>query len=204
MGLMPGAGAEANLAGLRRALGDGPQGAVYRRRALAAIAAQSMEFREHQVEYGQTYASSAIVEDGTPEPTPIEDIRLYVPGTRPGAPLPHAEVEDLDGGRHALMELARPGHFLLIAGEAGAPWCDAAARLAERSGIPLHGVRIGHLDGDYRDPRCTWPRHRQITAQGAILVRPDRYVAWRSAGAASNPARELGAALSRVLCRPLE
>jgi 2,4-dichlorophenol 6-monooxygenase len=102
------------------------------------------------------------------------------------------------------MQLVRPGHFLLIAGEDGAAWCDAAARLAEASGIPLHAVRIGHLDGDYRDPRCTWVRHRQITAQGAILVRPDRFVAWRSAGAATNPARELRAALSKVLCRPLD
>ena len=86
----------------------------------------------------------------------------------------------------------------------GAAWCDAAARLAEASGIPLDAVRIGHLDGDYRDPRCTWLRYRQITAHGAILVRPDRFVAWRSAGAAADPARELGAALSKVLCRRID
>jgi 2,4-dichlorophenol 6-monooxygenase len=163
-----------------------------------------MEFREHNVEYGQTYASAAIVADGTPEPTPLDAVRLYVPSTRPGAPLPHAEVEDLDGRRHALMELVRPGRFLLIAGEDGAAWCDAARRLAEHSGIPLDAVRIGHLDGDYRDPRCTWLRHRQITAEGAILVRPDRFVAWRNAGATANPARELGAAFSQVLCRRLD
>jgi 2,4-dichlorophenol 6-monooxygenase len=204
LGCFRGASAEANLAGLRRALGDTPEDSVHRRKALAAIASQSMEFREHNVEYGYTYASAAIVEDGTPPPTPLDAIRLYIPSTRPGAPLPHAEVEDLDGKRHALMQLVRPGHFLLIAGEDGAAWCDAAARLAEASGIALNAVRIGHLDGDYRDPRCTWLRHRQITAQGAILVRPDRFVAWRSAGAAKNPARELRAALSKVLCRPLD
>jgi 2,4-dichlorophenol 6-monooxygenase len=203
MGFVRGASAEANLAGLRRALGDTPEDRVHRRRALAAIASQSMEFREHNVEYGYTYASAAIVDDGTPEPTPLDGIRLYIPATRPGAPLPHAEIEDLDGERLALMELIRPGHFLLIAGEDGAPWCAAAVRLAEASGIPLHAVRIGNLDGDYRDPRCTWLRHRQITAQGAILVRPDRFVAWRSAGAAAHPARELATALSRILCRPI-
>jgi 2,4-dichlorophenol 6-monooxygenase len=203
MGFVRGASAEANLAGLRRALGDTPEDRVHRRRALAAIASQSMEFREHNVEYGYTYASAAIVDDGTPEPTPLDGIRLYIPTTRPGAPLPHAEIEDLDGERLALMELIRPGHFLLIAGEDGAPWCAAAVRLAEASGIPLHAVRIGNLDGDYRDPRCTWLRHRQITAQGAILVRPDRFVAWRSAGAAAHPARELATALSRILCRPI-
>jgi len=203
LGFVRGASTEANLAGLRSALGDTPEDVVHRRRALAAIATQSMEFREHNVEYGQTYTSSAVVDDRTPAPTPIEAIRLYIPGTRPGAPLPHAEVEDLDGSRLALMQLVRPGRFLLIAGEDGAAWCDAAIHLAQASGIPLDAVRIGHVDGDYRDPRCAWLRQRQITAQGAILVRPDRFVAWRSAGVVVNPAHELGAALSKVLCRPI-
>jgi hypothetical protein len=40
-------------------------------------------------------------------------------------------------------------------------------------------VRIGHLDGDLYDPRCTWLRHRQIASDGAVLVRPDRFIAWR-------------------------
>ncbi len=99
------------------------------------------------------------------------------------------------------MSLVRPGQFLLIAGEDGTPWCDAARRLAETARVPLRAIRIGHVDGDYRDPRCTWLRHRQITAQGAVLVRPDRFVAWRSVGPAENPVGELGAALSKVLCR---
>jgi 2,4-dichlorophenol 6-monooxygenase len=159
-----------------------------------------MEFRKHNVEYGQTYTSSAIVDDETPAPAAIDDVRVYAPGTRPGAPLPHAEVEDLDGGHHALMDLVRPGQLLLIAGEDGNAWCDAARRLAETAGVPLRAVRIGHADGDYRDPRCTWLRLRQITAQGAVLVRPDRFVAWRNAGAAANPVGELGAALTKVLC----
>ena len=64
-------------------------------------------------------------------------------------------------------------------------------------------VRIGHLDGDYRDPRCTWLRHRQIGPQGAVLIRPDRFVAWRSTGASANPRADLGAALARILCRPI-
>ncbi len=203
MGFERGASAEDNLAGLKRALGDAPADVAHRRRALAAIATQSMEFREHNVEYGQRYASSAIIDDGTPEPPALDDIRLYVPSTRPGAPLPHAEVEDLDGARHALMSLVQPGQFLLIAGEDGGRWCAAACQLAETAGVPLRAVRIGHLDGDYRDPRCTWLRHRQIGPEGAVLIRPDRFVAWRSTGASANPRADLGAALARILCRPI-
>ena len=92
---------------------------------------------------------------------------------------------------------------VLIAGEDGAPWCDTARRVAATTGVPLRAIRIGHLDGDYHDPRCTWLRQRQITAEGALLVRPDRFVAWRSTGAATNPVGELRAALTKVLCRPV-
>src|SRR5947209_5779699 len=49
-------------------------------------------------------------------------------------------------------------------------------------GTPLDAVRIGHLDGDLRDPRCTWARDRGITPEGALLIRPARFVAWRSIG----------------------
>jgi 2,4-dichlorophenol 6-monooxygenase len=201
MGFFQSADEASNLAGLKRALGDGPEDVAHRRAALAAIATQSMEFREHQVEYGQRYASAAIVGDGSPEPTPLDDVHLYVPSTRPGAPLPHCEVEDRDGTRHPLMSLIRPGQFLLIAGEDGVAWCDAAHLLAARTGIPLRAIRIGHLDGDYRDPRCTWLRQREIGRDGAVLIRPDRFVAWRNVGASADPYADLATALRQILCR---
>lgn len=203
MGVVRGATEAENLVGLRRALGDGPGDVAHRRAALAAVASQSMEFREHNVEYGQCYRSAAIVDDGTPTPLPLDAIRLYEAGTRPGAPLPHAEVEDADGGRHAMMSLVRPGEFLLIAGEDGAAWCDAARRLAASAGVPLRAIRIGHLEGDYRDPRCAWLRRREIGREGAVLVRPDRFVAWRSLGPSPDAVGALASALSGILCRAL-
>jgi len=202
MGFERVANREANLAGLRRALGDAPEDRPHRRAALAALATQSMEFREHHVEYGQRYASAAIVAEDAP--APLDDVHLYSPGTCPGAPLPHAELEDLDGVRLPVMHLVPPGWFLLIAGEQGADWCEAAAWLAERHGLPLRAVRVGHLDGDYRDPRCSWLRQREIGVDGAVLVRPDRYVGWRSLGASDDPIGALRAALASILCRPLE
>ncbi len=44
-------------------------------------------------------------------------------------------------------------------------------------GVPLETVVIGHGSGDYLDPRCSWLKQREITAGGAMLVRPDRFVA---------------------------
>jgi 2,4-dichlorophenol 6-monooxygenase len=192
-----------NLAALRRLWSGNAEDAEHRSAVLRAIRSQSMEFGEHNVEYGFTYASDAIVPDETPAPANPDDIRIYRPSTRPGSPLPHAWLEDEDGGRRPIKDFVRPGRFLVIAGEDGAPWCDAARELAEDTGAPLDVVRIGHIDGDLFDPRCTWLRRREIGPAGAILVRPDRFVAWRSAGAADDPAAELGTALGAVLARPL-
>jgi 2,4-dichlorophenol 6-monooxygenase len=135
-----------------------------------------------------------------PDP-PTDDIRVYQPSTRPGAPLPHAWIDDEDGNRRPVKDLVAPGRFLLIAGEDGQAWCEAARLLAAEAGVPLDAVRIGHLDGDYHDPRCTWQRHRQIASDGAVLVRPDRFFAWRSPAGASDPRAVLAAALSQILAR---
>jgi 2,4-dichlorophenol 6-monooxygenase len=117
--------------------------------------------------------------------------------------LPHAWIDDEDGSRHPIKDLVEPGRLLLIAGEDGEPWCDAARQLAEEADLPLDAVRIGHLDGDLFDPRCAWLRQRQIQSDGAILVRPDRFVAWRQPTALDDPRGALADALSQILGRPV-
>ena len=79
----------------------------------------------------------------------------------------------------------------------------ASPALAAEAGVPLDALRIGHLDGDYHDPRCAWLRHRQIASDGAVLVRPDRFIAWQHPAGASDPRAVLAAALSQILARPV-
>jgi 2-polyprenyl-6-methoxyphenol hydroxylase-like FAD-dependent oxidoreductase len=55
--------------------------------------------------------------------------------------------------------------------------------------------------GGMARPRLAFLRVREFGREGAILVRPDRVVAWRSMGAAADPGRELGAAIDRILAR---
>jgi 2,4-dichlorophenol 6-monooxygenase len=105
-------------------------------------------------------------------PAPSDDIRVCQPSTRPGAPLPHAWIDDEDGRGRPVKDLVAPGRFLLIAGEDGQAWCEAARQLAAKADIPLDAVRIGHLDGGCHDPRCAWQRYRQIASDGAIVVPP--------------------------------
>jgi 2,4-dichlorophenol 6-monooxygenase len=64
-------------------------------------------------------------------------------------------------------------------------------------------VRVGHIDGDLFDPRSMWASRREIEPNGAILVRPDRFVAWRSISGSEAPREELSDALGRILARPI-
>ena len=97
------------------------------------------------------------------------------------------------------MDLVAPGRLLLIAGEDGQAWVDAAQDLALGKDIPIDAIRIGDADGDYVDFRSTWTMLRGHSEQGAILVRPDRFVAWRTASLSADPASELDAAIASVL-----
>jgi 2,4-dichlorophenol 6-monooxygenase len=94
------------------------------------------------------------------------------------------------------------GQFVLIAGEEGEAWCRAALVVAAEFGVDVHAVTVGHAVGDFRDPRLRWQRVRGFGPRGAVLVRPDRCVAWRSMGAAGDAEAELRSALRQVLSVP--
>ena len=172
LGISPERSPDENMALLRRVLDDRPEDADHRSAVLRHIRAQSMEFSELNVEYGFAYDSAAIVPDGSPAPDGIDDVRVYTPSTRPGAPLPHAWIDDERGTRRAIKDLVAPRRFLLIAGEEGEAWCEAARELAAGAGLPLDALRIGHADGDLFDPRCDWLRARGSSPTGRSWSAP--------------------------------
>jgi 2,4-dichlorophenol 6-monooxygenase len=89
----------------------------------------------------------------------------------------------------------------MIAGEEGGPWVEEALALAEANGLPIDAIRVGHLSGDYLDPQCRWITVRDFGPRGAVLIRPDRFVAWRHLEGSVNPRAELASALEQILCR---
>lgn len=182
LGVSPVQTEEENIASLQRLWSDDPADQEYKARVRSAIAAQSMEFGEHNVEFGYHYDSSAIVSTGeTPAANP-DDVRIYQPGTVPGAPVPHAWLDGPDGERKATVDLLVPGEYLLLAGEEGAEWVAAAEEVASQLNIPINAYTIGHTTGDYFDPRSAWVKQRGHGPTGLVLVRPDGFVAWRSQG----------------------
>jgi 2,4-dichlorophenol 6-monooxygenase len=98
-----------------------------------------------------------------------------------------------------MQDLTHGGRFVLLAGEEGGAWVEAARRLAERTGVALAAYTVGAEDADLCDVRLAWRRKRQIGRQGAVLVRPDRFVGFRSMGAVTDPARVLADALGQIL-----
>jgi len=129
---------------------------------------------------------------------PLDPVRLYQPSTKPGHPMPHVWVER-EGQRGPLCQLVHGGRFLLLAGEQGDAWVRAADEIARTNGIPLDAATVGVLGCDYVDVRAAWLKHREIGPHGAVLVRPDRYIAFRALDAADNPTAVLKAALGQVL-----
>jgi len=112
----------------------------------------------------------------------------------PGARIPHYWLER-GGTRVSTVDLT--GHWLLLAGPEGANWHDAAKGVAQGlSDLPLDAWRVG---GELNDPAGEFCATVGISPGGAILVRPDGFVAWRSESGDAQPAVALRAALSSAL-----
>ncbi len=175
-----------------------PLGAAARARSAEIFRTHRGECQAHDVEIGYAYEHGAVVGDGSPPPAraPLRDV--YHPTTRPGHRLPHAWIER-DGRRLSTHDLTgATTSFALIAGPEGTPWCEAAAQVAEKYSIQVAAARIGN-GAEYADVDGGWAAVRQITDQGAILVRPDNHVAWRGMSGSENPASVLGNVISRIL-----
>ena len=149
------------------------------------------------------YASAAVV----PDPTAGEeqwdrDPELYAQATtRPGAKLPHAWLVDARGRRLSTLDAVGTGKFSLVTGLTGVAWVRAAQQL----GLPyLRTVVIGEKGTE--DPYFAWARVREIHESGALLVRPDGYIAWRHGAPLTDEDQALAQlrdALAAVLGKPI-
>ncbi len=147
--------------------------------------------------FGVNYNSNAVIPDGTSPPAIDDPVTEYLPSARPGSRAPHVWLRR-GNEQISTVDLIGP-HFLLLAGAAGEAWRHAA-QAAAPSWPPL-AVRIIGDDTEVSDPDGKWQLAYGIDADGAVLVRPDGYVAWRSRSGVSNPEASLRAAFDRLLGR---
>jgi 2,4-dichlorophenol 6-monooxygenase len=196
MGVAPGQSAQAFDANLEHLYG--PDGGERRRQLREALDLLNGQFNAHGVEMGQRCESNAIVGDGTEWPAHERDADLYYQtSTHPGAPLPHAWLER-DERRISTLDLCAYDRFTLLVGAGGTSWREAAHRVREETGMALEVVAVG-LGLEANDVLGDWERLRETGDDGCLLIRPDRVIAWRSAGAVADPAAELSRVLTRVL-----
>ncbi|MDH6113751.1 putative polyketide hydroxylase [Kitasatospora sp. MAP12-15] len=149
---------------------------------------------EITVLFGHVYRSSAVlVEDGPDDGAPVEDPTQ--PSGRPGTRAPHL-VLHTEGHGTPLHDLLTGG-FLLLAGPVGARWPAAAEAVRAATGLDLRCRLVGAAE-----PAETVERFLKaygVGQAGAVLLRPDGFIAWRTATPPADPAGVLGDVLRRLL-----
>ncbi len=158
------------------------------------IVAESRRYGNHLgVEFGTVYQSSAVVSDGTQPPQVADNYSDYAPSATPGARAPHVWVGHPEA-RLSTLDLCGSA-FTLLATPGGGAWCSAAAEVERELGVSIDRYRIG---GPGLRDRGRFSEAYELGEEGAVLVRPDGHVAWRSSkGPASSPA--LRGAVGRIV-----
>ena len=148
---------------------------------------------EATVELGYRYRSeaisSAVEDDGAMWEDPRE------PTGRPGFRAPHLPIR-LDGRECSTLDLFGR-EFVALAGRDGHSW-----RLAGEAAGSALGVQVStHVVDDVIDPSGKFGTLYGTGSDGAALVRPDGFVAWRTAGSQPDPVRALTDAVAVALRR---
>ncbi len=186
-------------AGLAKLRDPSPAGVETRAALIKALELKNYEFNAQGVELNQRYSSSAVVPDPGAEPEQwARDPQLYLqPTTRPGAKVPHTWLVDRRGRRVSTLDVTQGGRFTVLTGFAGQAWIAAVDKLDR----PYLDVVVVGAPGT-EDPYRGWDRLREVHDAGAVLVRPDGFVAWRHRDAQWNDddaQAALADALSRIL-----
>lgn len=149
------------------------------------------------MEIGYRYHSAAVLAD-TVEHNGAVVGHPRTAGGMPGSRAPHLELRLRGQPLSSLDLLGR--HLVVLAGPDGSAWCDAAREAAGHLGV---SVDAHLLAGDTRisDPAHRFGQTYGVSDSGAVLIRPDGFVGWRSRGPAADPATTLIGALRSLLRR---
>jgi putative polyketide hydroxylase len=149
---------------------------------------------------GYKYRSRAVVSN-EPIRTDVDQVQL-VDGEQlhgePGTRLPHAWVQR-DGERVSTLDLHGDG-LRLFAGSSGTSWVSAAGLVSASLGVPIDVYRIGPGEA-IQDLDGRWAQLTGLSPEGALLVRPDDFVGWRTDTLPRSPSDDLHKVIRQIFAR---
>jgi 2-polyprenyl-6-methoxyphenol hydroxylase-like FAD-dependent oxidoreductase len=150
---------------------------------------------DNAVIFGYRYPAGAFVADGTGADDLFEDPRT--PSGRPGTRAPHLVVKHR-GAPVSTIDLFSD-RWVLLAGSQGKDWAEWVSRSpsARALGVETYGLAPA---GSLEDVAHRFEAAYGVEAGGAVLIRPDGFIAWRHATSA-NGATALEDAFHRLAIR---
>ncbi|MFG3247123.1 FAD-dependent oxidoreductase [Streptomyces sp. NPDC048187] len=152
------------------------------------------------VALGYRYPQGAVV--GADPATPVVPEGLDLTGA-PGSRAPHLWLRRGEA-RLSTLDLYEDSLVLLSDAAQSTGWHEAATAVAAAMRIPLKSYRVGgtpQADLVPDDEETDWARAHGVTRDGAVLIRPDGFVAWRSPGPVPDPESMLTQVAGTVLSR---
>lgn len=170
----------------------------YVTRAAPFLAKNGMDpvVSDANIDLGYHYRSAAVISDDEDQGEIQHDPRASK--GRPGTRAPHHALTGSGAPTSTLDLFGR--NFVLLTGPGQSVWRERAGRASEALNIPIDVHSIGPK-GDYPDADGGFADAYGISATGAVLVRPDGFVAWRATGHAGATDLSIADALSRLLAR---
>ncbi|RDW75999.1 hypothetical protein BP5796_06820 [Coleophoma crateriformis] len=166
---------------------EGAAGKKRRSELRKGIEHSAHEFHAIGIEMNQHYDSPAIFSSDElapfePQGLAAEDpVLYYTPNTFPGSRLPHAWLNKAVPNQSPIstIDLAGKGSWTIFTGIGGQAWKEAAKVVGSEIHIQVNAVSIGFRQ-DLEDIYGDWEKVRSVEEDGCILVRPDRFIAWRA------------------------
>ncbi|HVU66591.1 MAG TPA: FAD-dependent monooxygenase [Ktedonobacteraceae bacterium] len=147
------------------------------------------------VNAGYRYGSGAFVAEADTAQLPLIQHWSRWQG-QPGTHAPHIVLEHA-GRTSSTLDLP-VSRFVLLVGPAGQSWREAARNLQRSQPLPLDVYQIGGAAGDFLVADNSFCQAYGLASSGAVLLRPDGFIGWRSARAGEH-GEEDEAALARAL-----
>ncbi|KAL2842039.1 FAD binding domain-containing protein [Aspergillus pseudoustus] len=196
---------ESRKAALEALRANTEEGARKRHELRDAFLATEDEVQALGIQMNQVYdprRAAVVVEPRDIVPTfgGLNPIREVMSSTYPGYHLPHVWLAGCQGGlKVSTLDLCGGDGFTLFTGIGGESWVRAARDFSARIGGPRVRAYVVGFGCEYQDCYWDWERVRGVRDDGAVLVRPDHFVAWRCDGLVADPLGKLSQVMGKLL-----